>query len=185
MLGSIIRCAKACSKSSIRSSVFSSPTEMQQVGVTCCGEVCVAELFMGRGCRMGVTTVIESPIMTMLAASRSDSTKRTAFERALQLDVEDRRRTEPEILSGVRVARVRLEASRSSRAPLWDGCGSIRPACGPTRLRAARAAKAFPARGSSGRESNGEGQQPRSRTPSTRHFTMNAAGPNASWKFSP
>ena len=37
----------------------------------CCGEVCVAA-----GC---VTTVTESPIMTMCAARLSDSTKRTVL----------------------------------------------------------------------------------------------------------
>lgn len=44
----------------------------------CCGEVCVAELFVrvDAGC---VTTVTESPIMTMCAARLSDSTKRTVL----------------------------------------------------------------------------------------------------------
>ena len=73
-------CAKACSKSSMRSSAFSSPSEMRSsVGVTpaavrSASLNCLWVVYAG-----WVTTVIESPIMVMLAARRSDSTKRTVL----------------------------------------------------------------------------------------------------------
>ena len=62
------------------SSAFSNPSEMRSsVGVTPAAARSASLSCLWVVDAGWVTTVIESPIMTMLAASRSDSTKRTVL----------------------------------------------------------------------------------------------------------
>ena len=64
----------------MRSSAFSSPSEMRSsVGVTPAAARSASLNCLWVVDAGWVTTVIESPIMVMLAARRSDSTKRTVL----------------------------------------------------------------------------------------------------------